>query len=438
MVSTVPRHNRSYLAPAGLVLATAVCLTLATSLLAPRTGRSAREATAPLAPLPAGWPRTLELGMMDGPGGAAALKARAAVGFRYQYLAGGVKTGNGWADWNPDGDFVTSYVQESVASGIIPVFTYYMLTQSRPGDTASEQQASIANLQNRSTMTAYYDDLRLFFQRAGAFSGTLIVLHVEPDLWGFAQQRARGNRADTVPVQVAATGEPELAGLPDDLRGFAQAIGGLRDRYAPNVLLGYHLSTWGTGNEMVHTRPPAVVVGELADRAAAYYASLDQPFDLIFAEFSDRDAGFKEHVSGDRGASWWRPDDFERHARFLARFAAATRRRIVLWQIPYGNTRMRAMNNTWQHYQDNRIEWLLDDPSRQHLREYVDAGVIALLFGQGAAGTTCPCDAAGDGETNPEPINGNTGWSLSADDDGGYFQQLVTQYHVSRRVTLAD
>jgi hypothetical protein len=86
----------------------------------------------------------------------------------------------------------------------------------------------------------------------------------------------------------------------------------------------------------------------------------------------------------------------------------------------FGNTKMRAMNNTWNHYQDNRTEWFFDDSSRTHLAEYARAGVISLWFGQGAGGTTCICDAAGDGVTNPAPINGNNAVSLNADDDGGY------------------
>lgn len=75
--------------------------------------------------IPAGWPDRLELGMADGPGGAAAMKATAPFPFRYQYLAGGANTGNGWATWNTSGDFVRFYIQDSVANGIIPVFTYY-------------------------------------------------------------------------------------------------------------------------------------------------------------------------------------------------------------------------------------------------------------------------------------------------------------------------
>ena len=42
------------------------------------------------APLPAGWPNRLELGMGDGPGGAAAMKATAPFAFRYQYSSPGI------------------------------------------------------------------------------------------------------------------------------------------------------------------------------------------------------------------------------------------------------------------------------------------------------------------------------------------------------------
>jgi hypothetical protein len=97
---------------------------------------------------------------------------------------------------------------------------------------------------------------------------------------------------------------------------------------------------------------------------------------------------------------------------------------------------MRAMNNTWGHYQDNRVEWFFDDPGRAHLQEYVNAGVIGLWFGMGAGGVTCPCDQAGDGVTNPAPINGNTGNSLSADDDGGFFEQKVQQYYAAGAMSL--
>src|SRR5207245_7370175 len=200
-----------------------------------------------LAPLPARWPsRAMEIGMSDGPDGAAALRATAPFGFRYQYLAGGVNTGSGWATWNSDGRFATSYIQDSARNGVVPVFSYYQMLQSAPGNGMGEPAGDFANLQNTSTMAAYFADLRLFFQRAGAESAT-VVLHVEPDLWGYVQQRY-GDDAAAAPAKVGATGMAELAGLPDNASGLARAVIKLRDLYAPNVLLAYHLSYWGTNH----------------------------------------------------------------------------------------------------------------------------------------------------------------------------------------------
>jgi hypothetical protein len=90
---------------------------------------------------------------------------------------------------------------------------------------------------------------------------------------------------------------------------------------------------------------------------------------------------------------------------------------------------MRAMNNTWNHFQDNRVEWLLDDGDREHLRQYLKAGVIAFLFGRGADGATDASDASNDGIVDPPPINGNDRPSLNADDDGGYFGERAAAYY---------
>ena len=109
------------------------------------------------------------------------------------------------------------------------------------------------------------------------------------------------------------------------------------------------------------------MVDTLAARAAAFYNSLGANFDIAFGEFSDRDSGFYQYVYGDGGGSWWDAEDFRRNVRFLSGFSAATHKRIVMWQIPLGNTKMRAENNTNDHYQDNRPEWLLNEPARTHL-----------------------------------------------------------------------
>src|SRR4051794_5500507 len=145
-------------------------------------------AQASLPPLPARWPSSVQFGMADGAGGASNVRATAPFGFRYQYLAGGAP--GGWANWNPNGSFATDYIQESINSGITPVFSYYQMRQSPPNNGLDDSNADYNNLQNQGTMSAYYADLKLLFQRAGAFPNTLVVVHVEPDLWGFLEQRA--------------------------------------------------------------------------------------------------------------------------------------------------------------------------------------------------------------------------------------------------------
>jgi Purple acid Phosphatase, N-terminal domain len=363
------------------------------------------------------------------------MKARAPFAFRYQYLAGGVNTGGGWATWNADGQFVTYYIQDSLAQGITPVFTYYMIYQSLPGG-AGEQSAVLANLNSTSTMQAYWADLKLFFRRAGAFPNKPVVLHVEPDMWGYVQQRATNDSGASVAAKVGSTGVPEVAGLPDTVAGLAQGIVRLRNQYAPNVVLGYHVSVWGTGVDIALSDPSDSQVDALGNRAGAFYTSLGASFDVAFGEFSDRDAAYMVMVQNKGPQSWWNSEDFRRHARFIARFVATSGKRMVMWQIPFGNTKMRAMNNTTHHYQDNRVEWLLDEPGRSHLTAYLNAGVIGFLFGGGNGEVTCACDAAGDGITNPAAINGNITLSYTADDDGGFFHNRAAAYYTIGAMSL--
>jgi hypothetical protein len=379
-------------------------------------------------PLPSKWPsKKLELGLTDQPGGAAALRKKARPGFRYQYLAGGVNTGSGWSTWNPDGSFVSMYVAESRKAHEIPVFTYYQVNSSKPGAGSGESDVVRTNLGDAGTMKSYFADLKLFFQRAHDAGGP-VVLHVEPDMWGYIEQ-VTGDDASRFPAKVAATGIDDVAGLPNTAAGLAQAVVRLRNKYAPNVVLGYHVSIWGTKTDITVQDPANKTVDALARQAAAYYKSLGASFDVTFAEFDDRDSGFNQLVNGDGGASWFKAADFARHARFLRGYSRASGQRIVVWQIPLGNTVMRAMDNTSGHYQDNRVQWLLGSGGTRHLRAYLAAGVVAFLFGGGADGTTCACDGRGDGVTNPAPVNGNRRRSLSADDDGGYFASRARAYY---------
>lgn len=361
-----------------------------------------------LPPLPPHWPRTLQLGTADDPGGAAALRRVGPFGFRYQYLAGGVNTGHGWATWNPAGAFASLYVRDSWSHGVLPVLTYYMLLQSnymllqsKPGG-GDEAHADLSNLRDAQTMAAYWADVRLLFERV---RGTKpVVVHVEPDLWGYLEQ------ANAMALATS----------------FAQQWVKLRDQLAPNVILAYHMSGWGTKHDIVYEDPPDASVRALAAQSAAFYRSLGAPFDVAFEDFSDRDAGFYATIKGD-DQTWFTPADFQRHLVYAQTFMRLAGVRLAAWQIPLGNTTMRAMNNTWDHFQDNRVQWILG--SRAHLRAYAAGGFAGFLFGRGADGATCACDAAKDGVTNPAPVSRNTRASLSAADDGGLLKSLTRAYY---------
>lgn len=354
---------------------------------------------------PAGWPfDRLQLGMRDDEGGAAALRRQTHLGLRYHYLSGGANTGKGWIGWaKGGGSFVSGFIDDSAAHGFVPVFSLYQLRESAPGNGMEEVAGVFANLGNRATMAAYLQDARRFFQRAGE-TGRTAVLHVEPDLWGYVQRRdSNGAR---VPVQVATTGLAEARGLPNTAAGLAQAFVRLRDRYAPKVLLGYHLSVWGTGEDIAHSDPSDARIDELAASAAGFYRSLGTRFDLVFAEQANRDSGYSEVRDGDGGQARWEAADYARQARFLRGVSSATARSIVLWQLPLGNA---AQDNTPKHYRDSRVQALLGADGDALRRAYAQAGVIAMLFGKALPEATCACDDDGDGE----------------DDDGGLFKRLA-------------
>lgn len=415
---------------------TACAALVMTGLLASPALGPQPAAKATRAPVPA-WPLDrLSLGLMDGEGGAAALARRESVSVRYQYLAGGVNTANPWPQWGRgDGRFVSDYVAESVAAGLLPVFTFYELRQSLPGANESDEAtADLGNLQRASTMRAYFESVRLLMQRLGE-QDVPVVVHVEPDLWGYAQQRRGDDPASTRAV-IASSGVPELRGLSNDLPGFARAWERMRDRYAPKVTLGYALSIWGTNKDIAISNEPDGAVDQLAGRAARFARQAAPGFEVVFGEFNDRTSGYAR-ARGAGPEAWWDEADFRRHARFLRRVHALDRRPLVLWQIPLGNTVMRSMDNTPRHYQDNRVQWLLSPRDNYaRLRTYRAAGAVAFLFGSGQGDDTHASDAAGDGITNPAPINGNRRRASSADDDGGYFHDRARAYTRSGRLRL--
>src|SRR5256885_10438810 len=128
-------------------------------------------------------------------------------------------------------------------------------------------------------MRKYFQDVRLLLQKAGAH-GKPLILHVEPGVWAqfLTAEEFRPNALEEIRVAVRSTGVPELEGLDDTAASFGKAFGVLRDRFAPNVLLAWHVTK-------VDGVTPEVA-GESLLRCGAW--------ELLFTDVGDRDAGFKE------------------------------------------------------------------------------------------------------------------------------------------------
>jgi hypothetical protein len=370
--------------------------------------------------------------------------------YRYQYLSGGVNTGAGWETWNsPAGAFATYYMNASGANSYIPVFSYYELLQSSPSSGSTESDRDFSNLNNAATMAAYYANFKLLMQTAGTY-GKAVVVHVEPDLWGYLQQRAAGGDASQLTASVAGSGFAEAAGIPNTAQGFAWTLLKLRDLYAPNASLAIHASGWASGIDIDSSTSATVNAVTVADSTAAFLGSAgisSNPYgstwDLVFNDLDDHDAAWWEKQGADTAyyTHWWDPTNtnfpnFSRYLAWVSELHLKTARPQVAWQVPVGNEYYLTMNNTCGHYQDNVAPYFISHPS-----SLFNAGLIAVLFGAGNGCQTNNTDAQADGVTNNggAPTTDTLGYcsacnthaSAWPDDDGGYLRVFVGQYYAA-------
>ena len=355
--------------------------------------------------------------------------------YRYAYLSGGVNTGRGWETWDsPPGQYAAYYMSASSANGYVPVFSYYEMLQSNPAVGSGESDRDFSNLNNAGTMNAYYANFVLLMKTAKAFGGQVIV-QIEPDLWGYLEDRANNASPATVTASVASSGHPDVAGIPNTAQGFGYALLHLRDLYGPNVVLGIHASLWATRRDVATDTDPTLDPNVVADQTAAFLNAagvasnpFGSTFYVVFNDVADHDAAWY----GDTSHWWDRTNatfpNFARYLTYMTRLHADTARPLIVWQVPVGNQFFLTSNNAPGHYQDNRAEYFLGHPS-----DLAAAGIAAVLFG----GQTSYLDALGDGITNNggKPTSGfqcaacNVHVSQYADDDGGYLRLAVGAYY---------
>lgn len=400
--------RRSSLGAAVLGALFAACTCDAASLAPSGTsGGALASAEGPAGEIPAGLPARLLIGLGERDGHTWMRDSGVPWDVRYVYFT------KGWVEnyvHGPrDGSWALGYLRATAAQGFIPAVTYYQL-HDEPG---GGEPRFYVKTRDAATMRSYFSDVKVLMAVARDF-GKPVILHIEPDGFALLQQQTLAN--PNAPAAIAATGLPELRGLPDTVAGFGLAFLQLRKAVgAQNVILGMHVSAWSSGKDIAHSSITEPLEPEV-DKTLAFLGPLGlQPnrtgetYDILVGDPLDRDADFFRLEQGD-DRRWWSPADgapvasrsFNRYAEWMRLFNRASGKRWVLWQIPLGNSHHLNVENRGglrEGFRDNRTEYFFGPDGRRHLARFVDAGAIALLFGPGKAGqSSYTNDADAEGE----------------------------------------
>ncbi|EAU63756.1 hypothetical protein STIAU_2151 [Stigmatella aurantiaca DW4/3-1] len=354
-----------------------------------------RNSTAAVAPavgsIPAGLPPKLMVGLFEETGKTWMKDSGVPWHVRYRYFVKGWANNFGYGQH--DGSWGLQYMKECDLQGYLPAIQYYQLN----GEPGGGEAQFLVKAQNTATMKSYFEDFKLLMQRAKDFGKPVLIL-MEAD--GFALMEHQSQDNPNAYAAVAATGLPELAGLPNTVAGWGLAFLQLRKAVgANNALLGLHISAWASGKDIAHfsltdpLEPEVAKVHTFLKPLGLAPNVTGAMWDVLVADPLDRDAEFYQRASGqDR---WWDPSDtapitsksFNRYAEWLRLWNVASQKRWVLWQIPLGNSNHLNVDNTGDTpragYQDNRAEYFFGAGDTAHLAKFASSGVIALLFGRG-------------------------------------------------------
>ncbi len=295
--------------------------------------------------------------------------------FKYLYvyiLDGGMENPDDFRDW-----YIVPFIEAAESIGATPFFTFYQLLDigRRHGHSGSEADVVKGCIEDGSCMSDYFSNFIWFLQILDEQAPDAIV-HVEPDSWGFMMwaMGIEGNDDPrSVTVQVTGSGFDDVSGFDDNAAGLGRALLSLRNRYAPDVRMGWHASNFRVG-----TRPEVVT---------AFFAEMG-PWDLLVGE--------SMHNETDP-ATWWMPWDetmTETNLTWISTVTEAADLPMILWQLPIGNHDFHLVGT---------------DGDRTLLEEHAEAGVIAALFEH----------IAHNGEDDPDLIRASGDFGVVPPADSG-------------------
>lgn len=330
---------------------------------------------------------------------------------RYLYLAGGLADGAGtcsscassctaagascsnsasgcgwWGCWQddskPPGQYVRDLLAKTLADGQLPMITYYELLQT---SLVAEGAAEVKALTDVSLMSRYFNDWRFLLQQLGSRQA---LLHVEPDLWGYAEQ------LDSNPHHLAAavhSANPlDCETQEDSVAGLGRCLIAMVRKYAPNAKVGLHASSWGTGKDTTENRDPSLDVTAEAKKLADFLLECGAgDSDYVVVEASDRDAGYYRSLGKD--TFWDATNQTLPNFRQAFAWTQAVTERVgkpaLWWQLPLGDMALPDAVNRWQ---DNRVDYFFSHPA-----EVAATNAFAMVFGAGESHQTNPSTDGG-------------------------------------------
>ncbi|MCX8056966.1 MAG: CIA30 family protein [Ignavibacteria bacterium] len=281
----------------------------------------------------------------------------------YQYIT--------WGWWNWYYEFIKRFCDDAYRRGYIPVIPLYLFqtTPNELGCSGSEYDKILCAINNPNIMTEFWKRFIQMCDEAKRSFAQKVIFHIEPDMLGYLQQRCINE--NKTPSQIPAfVGDAKYQ---NNLIGMHQRMIDLvREHCGSKGLIAFHASLWGNIVSLKDNEEKILDIETLARNTANFLLQLSNDFDLIFMDWSDRDAGFDE--------VWWDKKNtsvpnFARVLMFTNYLSNFTKKKIVLWQIPIGNE---LLPNIPNQYADNRLDYIFDYPV-----DIAKSGIIALLFGAG-------------------------------------------------------
>ncbi|HEX6244408.1 MAG TPA: hypothetical protein VFZ61_26000, partial [Polyangiales bacterium] len=300
--------------------------------------------------------------------------------------AGGVSCANGgegcawWGCWqydqDPPGAYVRDFVARAKADKQIPMISYYELLQASGLDEGEEQ---VKALNDAALMRRYLADFAFVLDQIG---DERALVHIEPDLWAYAQQL--NQNPASIPARVASAND-ECKSYENNVAGLGRCMIHLVRVHAPNARVGLHGSGWATGVDVLGNGDSSLDVAGEARKLAAFLGALGAgDSDFIGVDASDRDAAWYDTQGRE---TWWDATNktlpnFKQAFSWAKGLAEAVKKPVLWWQVPVGNMQLPNQQNRWK---DNRLDYFLDHPD-----EVAASHGAGMLFGAGDGNQTTP------------------------------------------------